>query len=119
MAMADDSAMAAEEELVSLFPNLNERLCIARSGFRPYEAVIVRVSTAAYGFLGQRLIQRKMTNDEYLNYLAMPAAARHAGESICGSRPFLVVLPRGMESDIQPGRAHEALEGLMWPSEAL
>eukprot|EP00930_Biecheleria_cincta_P046845 TRINITY_DN32370_c0_g1_i1.p1 TRINITY_DN32370_c0_g1~~TRINITY_DN32370_c0_g1_i1.p1 ORF type:complete len:1394 (+),score=196.78 TRINITY_DN32370_c0_g1_i1:583-4182(+) len=103
MAMADDSAMSAEEELVSLFPNLNERLCIARSGFRPYEAVIIRVSTAAYGFLGQRLIQRKMTNDEYLNYLAMPSAARHAGESICGSNPFLVVLPLGVENDIQPG----------------
>ena len=75
--------------LQSLFPNLSERLCIAKTAFQPFEAMLVRASLTPCGFFGHRFVR------------AQSASARHfaSGDvtALCGSKPFVAVVPLGSE----------------------
>ena len=80
--------------LQRLFPNLSDRLCIAKTHFQPFEAMLVRASLAPFGFYGHRF-----------GHVEKPTSARHFVDyvDLCGSRPFIAVLPLGEETALADG----------------
>lgn len=75
----------------SLFPNLSERLCLARTTFLPHELVVARYSTLEYGFHGAGVVTGSVCR---------PAL---------GAQPFVAVVPLesggGLPSEIPDLRA--------------
>ncbi|OLQ15495.1 Titin [Symbiodinium microadriaticum] len=90
------SLQPALRELTSLFPNLTERLCVAKTSFHPYEAMVVRASTLPYGFFGHRLARRATASAVHFT------APRNANEAL-GAAPFLAVVPLGLERSLVEG----------------
>ncbi|CAE7249947.1 Ttn [Symbiodinium natans] len=95
-AMLSGALQPALRELTSLFPNLTERLCVAKTSFRPYEAMVVRASTQPYGFFGHRLARRATASAVHFT---LPSSASEA----LGGAPFLAVVPLGLERSITDG----------------
>ena len=88
----------AIDSLHSLFPNLSERLCIAKTAFQPFEAMMVRASLTPCGFFGHRLAR---------DVPVTSVSARHfvKGDvtAVCGSRPFVAVVALGAERALADG----------------
>ena len=88
----------AIDGLHSLFPNLSERLCIAKTAYQPFEAMMVRASLTPHGFFGHRLAR---------DVPVTSVSARHfiKGDvtALCGSRPFVAVIALGAERALANG----------------
>ena len=86
------------EALHSLFPNLSERLCIAKTAFQPFEAMMVRASLTPHGFFGHRMAK---------DVPVASVSARHfiKGDvtALCGSKPFVAVVALGAEKALADG----------------
>jgi len=71
----------------SVFPNLREWLCVARTTYFPLELIIVRYSISDMGFLGPGI-------------LAPTATVR---QPMMGAQPFVAIVPLGAETPVLSG----------------
>ena len=86
------------EALHSLFPNLSERLCIAKTAFQPFEAMMVRASLTPHGFFGHR-----MAKDVPVSSVSARHFIKGDVTALCGSKPFVAVVALGAEKALADG----------------
>jgi len=102
------------DSIAALFPNLTERLCIARTAYHKNELIIVRYSFAEFGFYGACIPSPCNGSSGQVSHQRGDAtpdslAGHHtpllAGRPLAwGAQPFVAVVPLGVDVDAVIGK---------------